>query len=283
MKAETTDVLMITYNRAAYTRLSLTSLLDRCDDDMRVWIWQNGSDPDTMAVVDDLRSHPGVFRYHHSLENQGLNAPTNWLWSEAEGEYLSKVDDDCIVPDDWGPRLRQAHREVPEFGVIGCWRFQEEDFIPELAEKKIRRFSGGHALLVNLWVEGSGYLMKRACLEANGLLRERQTFTEYCIALGIKGWCNGWLYPFLYQEHMDDPRALHTGLRTDADLQTFLPLSAARNRVATLSEWDAQLRRSARVVQEASPDPAYWKPWRRGLRRAKTRAKRALGGRRRHR
>ncbi len=277
--AHGTDILMITYNRARYTRLALSKLLERCDDSMRVWVWQNGSDPETMAVVDELRDHPRMHRYHHSPENVRLTTPTNWLWKNASGDYLSKVDDDCIVPEDWGALLRQAHEDEPRFGVIGCWRFQEEDFVPRLAERKIRGFGGGHRLLVNLWVEGSGYLMKRACLNRFGPLKEGQSFTDYCIQIGRVGWFNGWIYPFLYQEHMDDPRAANSGLASDADLERYLPLSAKRNGVTSVAEWLEQLKRSARRVQVASADPAYWSPTRRRLRRIGRRIKHLITGR----
>lgn len=270
------DVLMITYNRPDYTRLALGELLDRSDESTRVWVWHNGTDEETLAVVRENREHPRFHRFHHSEENVALRDPTNWFWSEARGAYLSKVDDDCVVPRDWTRLLRRAHEDEPRFGVIGCWRFQDEDFDPSLAERKIREFSGGHRLLVNLWVEGSGYLMKRACRDAVGPIGPKQSFTAWCIEVARRGWINGWVYPFLYQEHMDDPRAEHTGLRSEADLEQYLPLSARVNGVTSIAEWDAQLRRSARLVQEASTDLAYWSPLRVRLRGVRRRLRKAF-------
>lgn len=277
-RSQGTDVLMITYNRPQYTELALRELLERSDDSMRIWVWHNGDDAATLDVVRGFEGHPRFFRFHHSPQNLGLTEPTNWLWREAQGAYLSKVDDDCIVPEDWGHKLRAMHADEPRFGAIGCWRFEEEDFVPELAERKIQTFSGGHRLLVNFWVEGSGYLMKRACLEETGLLQPGMSFTNWCIRAARKGWVHGWAYPFLYQEHMDDPRAAHTGLQRDEDLQKFMPLSAQRNGVTTLAEWQAQLQRSARIAQEASIDPAYWAPWRRKWRSLKLRLRQTVTG-----
>jgi glycosyltransferase involved in cell wall biosynthesis len=278
LTSDGTDILMITYNRPSYTRLALAELLARCDDSMRVWVWHNGPDAETLAVVKDFEGHPRFHRLHHSERNLGLTAPTNWLFENATGAYLSKVDDDCVVPLDWGAKLRAMHEDEPKLGVIGCWRFQEEDFVPELALPKIREVSGGHRLLVNLWVEGSGYLMKRACVDRFGPLGDGQSFTDYCIQIGRAGWINGWAYPFLYQEHMDDPRAEHSGLKSDADLERFLPLSAKRNGVTSIEEWLAQLRRSARRVQAAPVDPAYWSPTRRRMRQLAGRLRRLVTG-----
>jgi glycosyltransferase involved in cell wall biosynthesis len=273
------DVLMITHRRAAYTRLALGRLLDTAPEDVRVWIWQNGSDPETLQVAEGFRQHPRCHRFHHSPENQKLTAPTNWRWESAQGAYLSKVDDDCLVPEDWTSKLRRMHDDNSRFGVIGCWRFEEEDFVPEVARPKIIEYAGGHSLLVNFWVEGSGYLMKRACLDQQGLLRPGQTFSDYCINLARNGWVNGWAYPFLYQEHMDDPRAEHTALKTDADLHEHMPLTAANWRIETLSDWRDLIHQHALEVQKAPIARGYWSKWRRDLRRLGRRVASRLAGR----
>lgn len=250
-----TDILMITYNRPAYTELALARLLDTCDASMRVWVWHNGTDAATLAVVDRLRSHPRLFKFRHSQTNAMLTQPTNWLWAESDGAYLSKVDDDCLMPDGWGRTLRDAHQQNATLGAIGCWRFPDEDFLPEIAHRKIRRFPGGHRVMVNCWVEGSGYLMKRECVNAMGPLKAGQSFPQYLKSLANKGWTHGWYFPFLYQEHMDDPRATHTLLKADADLAESAPLMAQRWQVRTLDEFTQRFRDEARFLQTASPNP----------------------------
>jgi glycosyltransferase involved in cell wall biosynthesis len=274
------DVLMITYNRPAYTRMALSELLRRSLPSTRVWVWHNGNDDETLEVVKGFRDR--LFRFHHSTENVRLTEPTNWLYANSSGEYIGKFDDDCLAPEGWDKALSRAHADEPRFGIIGCWHFQEEDFDAEIAGKKIRVFGGGHRLLVNMWVGGSGYLMKRACVQRFGLLRNGQSFSDYCMQVGRAGWVNGWLYPFLYQEHMDDPRAANTGVRTDADLLRSLPLSAAKNGVVSVQDWTAQLKRSARLVQSAPADPAYWSPMRVRLRRLRDRVKRTVLRRKAH-
>lgn len=273
MSDKTIDILMITYNRPAYTRLSLTRLLETCDNSMRVWLWHNGSDAATLEVVQSLKNHPRVHRFHHSPENRKLREPTNWLYSESKGAYVSKVDDDCLVPAGWAQKLREAHEAESQLGVVACWHFLPEDFIPELASPRIATVGGGHRILRNLWVGGSAYLMKRACVNRAGPIRDDESFTSYCIRLARYGWLNGWYYPFLCQEHMDDPRVPHTALRTDADIAANLPLSAQQRGVTTIAAWQAQLLKSARHVQEAPLNPSYYSKWRSLLRRAWQRAR----------
>lgn len=271
------DILMITYNRPEYTEVALRRLLDSCDDYMRVWVWQNGSDPETLSVVEGLLDHPALHRYHHSVVNKRLTAPTNWLFENASGGYLTKVDDDCLMPLGWGETLLGAHEANPEFGVIGCWRYPDEDFIPEVAIRKIQEFRGGHKIMRNCWVEGSGYVVKRECVEALGVLGEGASFTSYCVDIAKMGYVNGWYFPFLYQEHFDDPRSSYSLIKSDDDMKTRAPLSALRNGIETKRDWERLLQRDARHLQEAPYDVKHYSGWRRKVRGAKIRSRRFVG------
>lgn len=270
------DILMITYNRPRYTELSLKKLLETCNDNMRVWVWQNGNDRETIKVVETFHEHPKFYKYHHSYENKKLNEPTNWLWTNSDAGFFAKVDDDCIVPYEWGHVLRKAHNDIPELGVVGCWHFHNDDFYPEYACKKIKNFNGQHQIMRNCWIGGSGYLMKRECFEKLGPLNEKQSFTDYCIRLAKIGYIIGWYYPFLYQEHLDDPRCSKSLLKEDADIQKWAPLSAIKNGVTTISAWEAQLKKSAINLQCYSYDPKYFSGWRRIFKSVKRKFKNRL-------
>lgn len=273
----TVDILMITHQRPEYVELSLRRLLDTADERTRIWLWHNGDDQRTLDVVRRLGDHPRVHRLHHSEENVGLSGPTNWLWEHAEGEFLSKVDDDCLVSEGWLDTLRAAHEDFPDFGAIGSWRFLEEDFVPELAQKKLATY-GTHRILRNLWVQGSGYLLRSSAVAEQGLLQPGQSFTQYCIELARRGRVNGWYFPFLLEEHMDDPRSPNTIYTTDEAFMARRPLSAVVNGVRTVADWEAQMRRSAVVAQSASLDPRDYVGFRRRRREAVKRIRKALTG-----
>jgi glycosyltransferase involved in cell wall biosynthesis len=277
---ETIDILMITYNRPEYTRLALERLLDTCDETMRVWLWHNGTHSETLEVVGSLAEHPRVHAFRHSQENRKLRDPTNWLFENAKGDYISKVDDDCLVPYGWADTLRSVHARNPQLGAVACWLYPEEDFRFELAKKKIRTFAGGDRMMLNCWVQGSGYLMKRRCVEEQGPLRKGQSFPRYCIQLALNGWLNGWYYPFLFQEHMDDPRSQHCRIQTDEDLRCFAPLTAQRWGVSTLAEYRTRFREEAVALQGAPTDPRQFVGWRLKLRRTTERVRNLLSGRR---
>lgn len=256
------DILMITYRSAGYLHLSLPRLLSSCGDQDRVWLWHNGDDEETIEALRPYRDDPRVAHFHHSRENVKLRSPTSWLWTESTASYVSKVDDDCLVSPEWLDTFISAHEANPSFGVVGSWRHPEEDFRPDLATRRIRTFEGGHRLMLNLWVQGSGYVMPRRCVQGLGLLREDESFTGYCIRLARTGAVNGYYFPFVAEDHMDDPRSPHTLIRTDEDLRRRMPLSAQANGVRTVDDWLQQLRRSAVILQSASLDPRQYGGWR---------------------
>jgi hypothetical protein len=261
------DILMVTYNRPYYTRLSLTRLLDTCDERMRVWVWHNGTDEETLEFVKSARDHPSLYRFHHSPANKRLREPTNWFFTNATGEYLSKVDDDNLMSYDWGKDLRAAHESDARLGVLGCWSFLEQDVVPTLAEAKVRAF-GRHRVMQNCWVAGTGYLMKRRCFEEMGPLQEGQSFPQYCIQLALRGWIHGWPYPFVYMENLDDPRHPLTRLKTEEDFRVGRGLSAKQFQVRSLQELRDRQRLIALELQEASTDPRDYVGWRGRFHRA---------------
>ncbi len=270
---------MITYRSAGYVHLSLPRLLDTLGEQDRVWLWHNGDDEATIEALRPYITDPRVHKYHHSRENVKLREPTSWLWEESTGRFVSKVDDDCLVTPGWLDTFVAAHEANPEFGVIASWRPPPEDFRPELASKKIATFAGGHQLLRNLWVQGSGYLMPRRLIEANGLLGTDESFTGYCVRAARAGAVNGFYYPFVPEDHMDDPRSPHTLIKTDADLADRMPLSAKAKGVTTVADWTAQLVQSALILQSSSLDPRSFTGWRAKARAARYRAARVLGRR----
>lgn len=273
------EIVMITYKSAGYLHLSIPRLLDTLGEDDRVWLWHNGDDEATLEALRPFVQDPRVAKFHHSRENVRLREPTNWLWQESNADYVSKVDDDCLVAPGWLDTFARAHQDIPQLGVVGSWRHPEEDFRPELANRKIQSFPGGHRLLRNPWVQGSGYLLRRDLVVKAGGLRADESFSGFCLRLATAGAVNGFYYPFVPEEHMDDPRSPHTLIRTDEDLAARLPLSAQANGINTVEEWTAQLVESAILLQQTPFEVRYHTGWRLKARNLRKRVQRALGRR----
>lgn len=272
----TVDLMMITFDQPQYVEKSLARLIETATEHTRIWVWHNGNDEETLAVSRRLSEDDRVHKFHHSPENARLLGPTNWLLENAEGDYLGKIDDDCLLEHGWIERLVEVHEYDERFGVLGSWRFPEEDFDAAAAAPKMVEY-GPHTILRNLWVQGSGHLMKRQCVEQLGPMPEGLSFPKYCIELSALGWINGWPYPFVREEHMDDPRSEHTRFTTDEDLMARRPLTARVNGVTTVDGWTEQLRRSARNAQTATLDVRNYRGWRAQRTKAWRKAKAKVG------
>lgn len=268
MKSDSVDILLVTHDRPQHTRMMLPRLLETCDERMHVWIWHNGDDEETLESVAGWLGHSAVREFHHSRERVGVREALHWVWTQAEGALIARVGDDCLLPSDWAQRLRRAHHDEPTLGVLGCWPYAEEDTLPEVASRKIESFGGGHQVLLNSWVEAGASVMKRNCIFGLGPLRSRDDFHSYCLRLDRQGWVNGWLYPFVQEECLDDPRNRHALLESEADFRSYRPQFAVEQGVDTLAAWQVLLRESARRLQELPPGPksyAGWTRWRKGL------------------
>jgi GT2 family glycosyltransferase len=268
---------MVTWNRPGYTAMALDHLLNSEDSGLRVWVWHNGTDAETLNVVRSFEGHRNLHRVHHSPENKRLREPTNWFWSQSDAPYLGKVDDDSLVPRGWTSTLVDAHDRAPEAGLLACWHFYDDDFVPALAEPKIRELAPGCRVMRNCWVQGSGYVMKRAVVEQLGPLRDNETFSDYGVRAVLGGWTNGWLLPLIHLEHMDDPRSPHSRFSNEEDFQRARPLSAINHGVRTLEEWRSRARWMARSLQTAPYDPRLYSGWRPRVRRALGRLRRNGG------
>jgi glycosyltransferase involved in cell wall biosynthesis len=224
-------------------------------------VWHNGDDQETLEVVNSLRQHPRFFRFHHSPSNVGLHGPINWLWNEAEGDYVSKVDDDCVIEAGWVERLSTALSDYEGFGVLGSWRFLPEDFREDLAAKKMATFAG-HTVMRNHWVQGSGHLFRKDVLSRVGALQPDESFTRWCLRVARAGFINGWLFPFVHEDHMDDPRSPNTMYTSDEAFRALRPLSAQATGVDTVAGWLEQTKRDAVAAQAASLDLKHHFGWR---------------------
>jgi hypothetical protein len=216
-------------------------------------------------------SDPRVHRFRHSVEPAGAGAATNWLWGESDAEYVSKVADDCLLPQDWILRLRHAHETNEALGVVGASRLRPDDVVPDLLRRKLRTYRAGVELLRNHWVQPSGYLMRRHWVDRMGPLAPGQSWKSYCLAMAHNGAINGFLFPFVFEDHLADPRSEHALPGTGADPERHQPEGARPGHVRTLAGWQRRQRRSAYELQTAPLDLRQWRGWRRRARSIRVR------------
>jgi glycosyltransferase involved in cell wall biosynthesis len=253
-------LLFTTFNRLEYTRLSLPRLLEDSTERFELIIWDNGSTDGTadfLRGIRDSRIRELVLR----PTNEGQAVALNTVWSQTDAVLCGKVDNDCLMTPGWTRVLAAAHRDVPELGGVGCWHFMPEDFDKVLAAHKIRRF-GSHRLVVHPHIGGSGLLTKSADFRRFGPIDPRYLQSTYWWRLAADGRVNGWYYPLIYQEHMDDPRSEHCVLPQRFS-EEDVPFALRSRGWKTRQEFEGWLRRDARSILSSPSELKYYVGWRR--------------------
>ncbi len=240
----------ITYNRLHYTKKALESVLRDKEEDFTLTIWDNASTDGTKEYLQTIKD-PRISEIIYSKINVGQVKAVNNIWTASNADLLGKLDNDCLVTPGWTRILSAAHRDIDKLGVVACWHFFEEDFDYNKARHKIQEFNG-HKILRHPWTCGTGLLIKRETYLKNGLIPGGAT-TDYWIKLAKKGMINGFYYPLVYQEHMDDPRSLHSAMKDEENFQ--------RAKYMTVSSRNFRTNKEMQLYCETIINTLLCEPW----------------------
>ena len=262
------DLAFITYNRLDYTKLALASILADSSEEFNLYIWDNASTDGTVEYLQEMVKDKRIKNIIFSKENVGQTVAVNNIWSASKADLLGKLDNDCIVTPGWTRILSKAHEDIENLGVIACWHFFEDDFNYELAKHKIQTF-GNHKIFRHPWTCGTGLLIKRKTYQELGPIKNKAT-TQYWIEMAKAGYINGWYYPLVYQEHMDDPYSEHSKFKTH-DFETAYKNSFGfKNREIDNMEKYMNIRKNIiENLMTGSIDARSYIGWRKKLRLAK--------------
>ena len=254
----TIDLVFISYNRLNYTKLALESILADPNEEFSLTLWDNASTDGTAEYlineIDDRR----IADIHLSKDNIGQTAATNTVWSSSKADLLGKLDNDCLVTPGWTRTLAQAHADIDDLGVVACWHFFEDDFDEVRAGDKIQTF-GPHHIFRHPWTCGTGLLIKNRTYQQMGPI-ESKAMTKYWLNMASAGYINGFYYPFVYQEHMDDPKSRYAQIKDEQDFRnaqkTTVGLQSGRyNDLDGRSQWRQEIIRN---LLDDPFDPAYY-------------------------
>ena len=118
------SIVILTHNKAAYTRKCLESILTSVDADVEVVVVDNGSTDETPALLDEMRSayeqKGWALRAILNGRNVGCCTGRNQGIDAASGNYLVFLDNDIMVKDaDWLLKLRAAIDEDARIKIVG--------------------------------------------------------------------------------------------------------------------------------------------------------------------
>ncbi len=210
------DLVFVAFNRLDYTRRALQSVLADPEESFRLTLWDNASTDGTREYLESVRD-PRIVDVVLCDTNRGQVEAINTVWARSKAELLGKLDNDCLVTPGWTRVLAAAHRDIPDLGVLACWHFPEEDFEYERAKHKIETF-GRHRIFRHPWTCGTGFLIKNEVYGKMGRMPGAST-TKYWLQLAAAGLVNGFYFPLVLQEHMDDLKSRFSQLKDEASYQ----------------------------------------------------------------
>ncbi|MEM7233698.1 MAG: glycosyltransferase [Planctomycetota bacterium] len=271
------DLILVTYNRLDFTKRTLSSILADPTEEFRLTIWDNNSEDGTAEFLKNEVDDPRIADIVLSKENKGQAPATNEIWSKSKADLIGKLDNDCILTPGWTRTIAAAHRDVEELGAVACWHFFEDDFDEQRAAHKIQQF-GTHRIFRHPWICGTGFLMKRSTYERAGHV-ESKAFTQYWIKLAQMGYVNGFYYPLIYQEHMDDPKSEYCEIVDDESFEKAKSITVGLSS-GRYSSVEGRLKSRNKMVDNLLDDPfevSYYTGWRRKVRGVRDRLQRMLG------
>lgn len=274
----TIDLVFITYNRLEYTKLALASVLAEPTEEFSLTIWDNASTDGTVEYLKKEVNDPRIADIVFSKENVGQVTAVNEVWGRSQADLLGKLDNDCLVTPGWTRTLTEAHKDIAELGVVACWHYFPDDFDYERAKHKIQTFNG-HQILRHPWTCGTGVLIKRGAFEKLGPMQGKTPW-EYWLKMAMAGYINGFYYPLVYQEHMDDPRSKHSALKDEASYQAAKKVTVTINSpgLETLANrwcWRGEILDN---LLDNPWDVKHYVGWRGKWRRVQNKLARLLGG-----
>jgi glycosyltransferase involved in cell wall biosynthesis len=258
------DLLFISYNRLAYTKLALQSILADPTEEFTLTLWDNASTDGTPEYLESVED-PRIVKKVMSSANVHVNGAVQATVTKSKADLIGVLANDFYFPAGWTRVLAQAHADVAELGQISCWHLGREFYDEARARHKIQTF-GRHQILRHPWTDGCG-LIKLDTLHKVGF--EGMGGTAFGIRLSLRGYVNGFYVPPLCAEHMDYPWSEHFAFSGRLDEWLKASATAASHGVRSMA--DAKKWHNV-VVSNILDDPwdvKYYVGWRRKIQRAK--------------
>jgi O-antigen biosynthesis protein len=211
-------LLMVTYNRLEYTRQALEAVLKLDYPNVQLVVWDNASTDGTLDYLRQRLSGIEHARLIASPTNRGVVWPMNEVWrSDPSAALLAKIDNDTLVPPDLLTRLAECHARHDRFGVLSGFHFRQEG--EALAEDFRVKSFGDVRILPQPYVGGCAVMVRRRTLDELGPIdcQPRAAsapfmdsgWTAYQQRMTAAGYINGYPWPPIHVEHMEDTRSAY--------------------------------------------------------------------------
>ena len=128
MKTETISIIIPVYNVENYLRSCLDSVLSQTYKDFEVLMVNDGSTDSSGVICQEFAERDRRFHYFEK-ENGGLSDARNYGIERAQGEYLTFIDSDDFLFEDYLENLYHASRlSDSDITIGGYCRFGDSNF-----------------------------------------------------------------------------------------------------------------------------------------------------------
>lgn len=117
-------IVMITYNRLAYSQRTLEGLLKTIQVPHYILVVDNASDDGTKLWLADMKKEGKIDDYIINDENLYPGEATNIGWEQGliaypEATHLMRLDNDYHLEFGWDKECEECFKKIPELGQIG--------------------------------------------------------------------------------------------------------------------------------------------------------------------
>jgi len=203
------DILYLTHNRIASTKLTLPRLLNSTTYPFDLTIVDNASSdgtPDYLREVAERHEFSAKINLICHDTNHGLAKPTNEFWRKSQADLVGKIDNDILVENGWLETLVKAHEKISNLAVVGGFHFPKKVFNYQKCKHNIFSYSGVHILRQPHI--GGNYIAKKEILDKNGFLDESAItikmggWTKYQHKLTKQDFIIGYYFPLIFFTHI---------------------------------------------------------------------------------
>jgi glycosyltransferase involved in cell wall biosynthesis len=170
------SIILPTYNRAAYLRDSIGSVLRQPDVDLELFVIDDGSTDNTGSVVSSFADDR--IKYYKRPHTGRLSAMKNFAIDKAKGEFLAFMDSDDL----WTPgKLKKQLQLLKENPGLGFSLTDITVFRGDAIIKEFTYHTRGAIQQADIfpWITQNGFLvynptllLRKTCLEHTGYFNE---------------------------------------------------------------------------------------------------------------
>lgn len=110
------SVIICTYNRSAFLKSCIDSILSNTYPDSEFLIVDQSENDETKNLVNEYKRNDNRIKYLHS--ERGKSRALNLGIKETKGEIIALTDDDCVVPRDWIEKIVSFFKLHPDTAIV---------------------------------------------------------------------------------------------------------------------------------------------------------------------